>query len=60
MREVIAHCGEVRIELHFHQKAGYTDKVTQVMAQRGMNDLVGWTKRPLISSLMINFLLFMR
>lgn len=41
MREVVPHCGEVRIELHFHQKAGYTDNVAQVMALGGMNEESG-------------------
>ena len=41
MREVVPHCGEVRIELHFHHKAGYIDKVPQVMALRGMNEESG-------------------
>lgn len=45
MREVVPHFGEVRTELHFHQRAGYTDKVPQVIALRGMNEESGgWTK----------------
>lgn len=45
MKEVVPHCGEVRTELHFHQRPCCADKVPQVMALRGMNEESGWVDK---------------